>query len=315
MTKRIYLLLLTFFLQFSVCHAQQQNFVRYGVVTLTDTQMFGFSNMTIANNEASFVNIANNTRVSYKLTDISLIEDDNQKVIYKGEAPKPKSAPVTDNQKVIYTSEAPKSKSLPATDTINDTLNNYGYPDGIYKTKEDFLNKKPSSTPTLRPKGLKGIEKPLLTTIEDECYFYDMQDNKLKKVFAVSYKGHLYFRIGAILDNKNKNDRAQDSHFSNGFVRVRTGGENYLYTEADLVNPWAQGLAYGVGGAAGGIAASSMIKGKGIVWDFKNKEFNIFKNCKDYNKFIEPIYPEGIQECDGQQPDMYEVREVMEKIK
>lgn len=311
MINRLFLLLI-FFLSLTSGYAQQQNFVRYGVITLSDAQMLGFSNMTLANDEASFINIANNTRVSYSLTDISLIEDDNQRIIYKGEAPKPKSASVTDNQKIIYKAESSEPTYVP--EAPKDTLYP-DYPEGIYKTKEDFINKKPSSTQRLRAKGLIGIDKPLLTTIEDECFFYDTQDKRLKKVFAVCYKGHLYFRIGAILANRNKTDRAQDSHFTNGFVRVRTGGENYLYTEADLANAWAQGLAYGVGGAAGGATANSIVKGKGIVWDFKNQEFNIFKNCKDYNKFIEPIYPEGVQQCDGQQPDMYLVREAMQKVK
>lgn len=312
MIKRL-LLLLIFSLSYFSAHAQQQNFIRYGVITLTDSKMLGFSNMTIANDEASFINIANNTRVSYSLTDISLIEDDNQKVIYKGESPKPKSVPVIDNQKIIYKSES--SEPTHIVEAPKDTLYNLDYPEGIYKTKEEFILKKPSSAQRLRAKGLVGLDKPLLTKIEDECFFYDAHDKKLKKVFAVCYNGHLYFRIGAILANKNKTDRAQDSQFTNGFVRVRIGGENYLYTEADLANAWAQGLAYGVGGAAGGVAANSMVKGKGIVWDFKNQEFNIFKNCKDYNKFIEPIYPEGVQECNGQQPDMYLVREAMEKVK
>ena len=58
-----------------------------------------------------------------------------------------------------------------------------------------------------------------------------------------------------------------------------------------------------------------MIKGKGIVWDIKNQEFNIFKNCKDYNDFIKDKYPEGVQQCENQQPDMLLVRKAIEKIK
>ena len=54
---------------------------------------------------------------------------------------------------------------------------------------------------------------------------------------------------------------------------------------------------------------------KGIVWDVKNKEFNIFKNCKDYNEFIKAIYPEGVQSCEQHQPDITRIREVIEKIK
>jgi len=44
-------------------------------------------------------------------------------------------------------------------------------------------------------------------------------------------------------------------------------------------------------------------------------EFNIFKNCKDYNAFIQPLYAEGVQECKKQQVNIWEVRKAMEKIK
>ncbi|MGV8915661.1 MAG: hypothetical protein ACOH1X_09475 [Kaistella sp.] len=39
-------------------------------------------------------------------------------------------------------------------------------------------------------------------------------------------------------------------------------------------------------GPAGGAMASSLNQSKGVVWDVKNNEFNIFKNCEDYNSFI-----------------------------
>jgi len=70
-----------------------------------------------------------------------------------------------------------------------------------------------------------------------------------------------------------------------------------------------------MGGVAGGVIASNAIKGKGIVWDFKNEEFNIFRSCKDYNDFIRDKYPEGVQECNSQQPDILQIRAAMEIIK
>lgn len=287
MTKRFLLFLL---LNTAFAFAQQ-NFVRDGIITLTDAQMFGFSNMTIANDKASFINVATNVRISYPLTEVSLIEDNNQKIIYKGVAPQLK--PVAN---------APK-----------DTLYKPNYPEGIYKTKEDFINKKPSSREFLLPVDRTWS---LLQNIEHNCYFLVGEGDKLKNVFAVSYKGNLYFQVNAILKHRNKTDRAQAYDVPHQFVRVISGGENYFYTEADLTNAWAQGLAYGaIGGTAGHIVAKSIVYGKGIVWDFRNKEFNIFKNCKDYNAFISQLYPQGVQECDGQQADIYLVRQAMEKIK
>ena len=167
------------------------------------------------------------------------------------------------------------------------------------------------------PKGLIGFVKPKLTTIEHNCFFYNEDtDEKLKDVFAVSYQGHLYFQINAILSNRNKTDIAQTNDFPNSFVRVIMGGKNYLYTEANLANQWAQAISYGaVGGAVGGALANSVIYGKGVVWDFKNSEFNIFKNCEDYNEFIKDIYPNGVQGCENQQPNVMNIRKVIEIIK
>ena len=120
----------------------------------------------------------------------------------------------------------------------------------------------------------------------------------------------MYFQLKAVLKNRNKKDRAQSTHFQNSFVRVILGGKNYFYTEAELVNKWAEGAA-----ANFTVLDHDLIKRKGVVWDFKNTEFNIFKSCKDYNKFIKDKSPEDIQKCEDQQPNIFEVRETINKVK
>ena len=294
MMPRLFFICILF--QSLLISAQQKNFVAEGLITLKNNQTTGFEKLYFVGEKVAFKNVATNTQTVFLLADIYKIEDDAQHVVYKnGERQKMEEVKVPE---------------------IQDTLFKPRYPEGIYKTKEEFIAKKPSSTETVRPKGLVGLDKPLLITIEHACYFYDMADYKFKDVFAISYKGHLYFQVQAILDNRNKTDRAQASDFANGFVRVIMGGDHYFYTEADLSNAWAQGVAYGgVGGAGGGALARSFVNGKGIVWDFKNNEFNIFKNCKDYNAFIHPLYPAGVQECKKQQANIWEIRKAIEKIK
>ena len=96
------------------------------------------------------------------------------------------------------------------------------YSNGIYKTKEDFVNRRISSTNEVVSKGLIGFEKPVLNQIVDNCFFYYLSsDEKVKNVFAISYKGHLYFQIYSILENRNKTDRAQSS--SRQSPRVQPG--------------------------------------------------------------------------------------------
>lgn len=194
----------------------------------------------------------------------------------------------------------------------SDTLYKANYPEGIYSTKTDFINKKPNTTKAVILKGLNN--KPTENIIHNGYFYYVENDKKVKNVFAISYQGHLYFQLKAILKNRNKTDRAQSTNFHNTFVRVMIGGDNYLYTEAELVNQWAAGTAVNFG-AIGGIIANDLIKGKGIVWDFKNEEFNIFKSCKDYNEFISDKSESDIQKCKEHQPDMFKVRTTIEKLK
>ncbi|MFN0254356.1 hypothetical protein [Pedobacter ureilyticus] len=182
------------------------------------------------------------------------------------------------------------------------------YPNGIYTTKADFVNKLPNDTSAIVPKNLPGKKKDSLTLEQNTFFYTSKTDKKIKNVFAVVYNNHIFFNIASILSNRNKTDRSQNHNNPNSFVGVLIGGNNYLYTEANLANAWAQGFAYGMGGAIGGIAAQGMIYGKGIVWDVKNEEFNIFKNCKDYNEFIKDKYPSGVQECKNNQPDVLKIR-------
>ena len=256
-----------------------------------------FRNLRKTDDEVSFINTSTNSEYTYFINAIRLIEDESHTIIYKRV-------------------ETIQKKEDTAAIVITDTLFRPNYPPGIYKTKEDFINKKVTPEEGMSAKGLIGFEKPILTDIEHSCYFYTRGNTKIKNVFAISYQGHLYFQIDAILSNRHKKDRAQDSQFPNGFVRVITGGDNYYYTEANLTNIWAQGIAYGaIGGVTGQNIAQSEIYGKGIVWDFKNQEFNIFKNCNDYNDFIKSIYPQGIQDCPKQQPNTWKIRKDMENIK
>ena len=221
---------------------------------------------------------------------------------------------------IIFSQEKDKNDILkevfaPAIDHQSETLFKPNYPEGIYMSKLDFINKIPSSIKTVIPFEFVGFNEPSLDSVYHNCYFYDKETNKkIRKVFAISYHGHLYFQLKAILKNRNKYDRAQSTNYHNTFVRVISGGENYFYTEAELVNQWAAGVSVNFG-VIGGVIAGNLIKGKGLVWDFKNQEFNIFKSCKDFNDFIEKIYPEGVQKCTEHQPDMFAVRKTIDQIK
>lgn len=281
--------------------AQEIPDTKKGFITLSTNQKYEFTNLKIVNNQVIFINVATKSEFIYFKNAVKLIVDEQENVVYKS---------------LQYEEEEKRKKEKGLTEKPKEILFKANYPDGIYYTKEDFINKTPNENPKIFAKDLTDDEDEVLESIEDVCYFYYKEsDKKVKKVFAVSYKGYLYFQLKAILANRNKNDNAQTSDFPHCFARVIKGGNNYFYSEIDLANFWAQGAAFSFGGPSGYTLAQDMITKKGIVWDFKNKEFNIFKNCKDYNRFVEKIHPENILKCDTQQPDIEAIRKTIDIIK
>ena len=201
-----------------------------------------------------------------------------------------------------------------STETV-ETLYKPNYPDGIYSSKLDFIRKKPSSLALVTPFRKNDVVETDNDSIYQNCFFYHINTNKLiRNVFAVSYKGHVFFQLRSVLNNRNIKDRAQKADYPNLFARVTIGGENYMYTETELSNLWASNIALFFGGIGNEIA-NEVTRNKGIVWDMKKQEFNIFKSCKDYNNFIESLFPQGIQACETQQPDLEAVRNTMNIIK
>lgn len=310
-------LLILFLLAYNFSNAQSI-LAKKGTITLATNEKVAFENLQLIEGQFQYLDPSTGDEKKLAIKTVKVVDDENYKRVFT-------------NRSIIVSSEISsqgvvleKTKPDFAHDSLMqkkelkieyNSIAANGCPDGIYFGKEDFLNKKPNSKAEIVPKELVGWEKEELSGIPDECFFYLVsEDKRIKNVFAICYRGHIYFQTQAILENRNKTDRAQTHDFPNGFVKVKFLGENFYYMEANLINKWVQGLGYS-GGAIGGAAASTAKNYKGIVWDVKNKEFNIFKNCKDYNEFISIHYPEGIQDCENQQPDIFKVREAIEKIK
>jgi hypothetical protein len=308
---RLKLSLAILLLNFTIGFAQSE-LAKKGTITLADNQKITFNDLKLVSGKFVFMDIASGAEKELAIKEIKYIEDDKMSRVFTNKSVETaEDIRKAEEAKQLAIQQKEKKEMDEKLRIMREEASSLRLlPNGIYKTKEDFLNKRITSTDEVVPKGLIGIEKPVLTKISDNCFFYyKATDDKVKDVFAISYKGHLYFQIYAILENRNKTDRAQSNDFPNSFVRVLSAGENYYYLEANLTNQWAQGALYG------GVLESSVHFEKGIVWDIKNKEFNIFKNCKDYNDFIADKYPEGVQECKKQQADIVEIRKAIEKIK
>lgn len=316
------LLFIALLLNHVVCLAQNE-LAKKGVITLADNQLVAFNNIRLQDGKFVFLDVKSGTESSLAINEVKYIEDQNNSKVFTNKSvvdrTREADLKLAEEQRLKTIAEETK-KAADYKQMLEEEKKALAmglYPNGIYCTKTDFLNKTPNSSVELVPKEVVDLGKEIINGIPDECFFYDLKlDKKVKNAFAVSYRGRLYFQIGAILGNRNKTDRAQTNDHPNSFVRVKIFGDNYYYTEAELANQWAQSSAVGgFGIIVGSVMANGMIKGKGVVWDIKNKEFNIFKNCLDYNNFIKDKYPEGVQKCDNHQPDIRLVRKAIEKIK
>lgn len=297
----------------------QNTLTKKGTIVLTEDRYIVCNDVKLLDGKFHYIDVATGIETQNSISEVVYVYDEKNSVLFTNrtlvEKLKEQQKITAEEEKRLFIQN--KIKQDEEKEKLEFPKRLKLVPDGIYATLKDFLAQTPSSKENVVAKGLIGFEKPILNTIEDNCFFYyASSDEKVKNIFAIAYKGHLYFQIQAILNNRNKTDRAQTNDFPNSFTRVQSAGQNYYYLEAELANVWAQGLAYGaVGGAAGGAIASSNIRRKGVVWDIKNQEFNIFKNCSDYNDFIKDKYAEGIQGCEKQQADLLKVREAIEKIK
>lgn len=199
-------------------------------------------------------------------------------------------------------------------------------PEGLYLTKDDFLKKTPSEFLLLTIDRIRLVNDS--DSLARRCFFKEKDSNKrVKKVFAISHNGQLYFSNWGILDNKAKSDKSVSPVESmNSFVRVLIGGDNFLYAEGAFVNPWQTGFSAGVAAGVGGIIGSELgnaidksypittFGGTGVVWDMRKEEFNIFRNCSDFNEFIENDSV-GKIDCGKQIFELKQIREIIDKIK
>lgn len=200
------------------------------------------------------------------------------------------------------------------------------FPEGLYRTKEDFINKTPSEFLQLTIDRIRLVNDS--DSLARRCFFREKDsNNRIKKVFAISHNGQLYFSNWAILENKAKSDKSVSPVESmNSFVRVQIGGDNFLYAEGAFINPWQTGISSGVASGVGGVIGSELgnaidksypittFGGTGIVWDIKKEEFNIFRNCSDFNEFIENDSVKRI-DCGKQIFELKQIREIIDKIK
>lgn len=178
------------------------------------------------------------------------------------------------------------------------------FPDGIYMTLEDVLNKKPSSTEELT---YKLADKNNSTESPEKVFFYFKEKNKkVKFPLGVSYRGDMYFQT--YRKYTNKKDTGYDPDAYSRFCKVINYGR-FIYFEEDMRGKFSKTLL----GTLSPITYAINGKTKGIVLDLEKNEFNILRNCVDLNEFLKL---KGIPEvqCDSDIFTIGDLRITIEKI-
>ena len=230
------LLFIILIINCTICLSQSE-LAKKGTITLADNQKVAFNNLRLADGKFVFIDTATGAEKELAVKEVKYVEDEKMSRVFTN-----KSVETADDLKMAEEAKQLQSerKEKQAMDEKLRIMREEAgslklRKNGIYITKEDFMKERISSSDELVAKELYGFEKPVLNKIEDHCFFYyKATDEKVKRVFAICYKGHLYFQIYSILENRNKTDRAQSNDFPNSFVRVLSAGQNYYYLQAPL---------------------------------------------------------------------------------
>ena len=114
-------------------------------------------------------------------------------------------------------------------ETANKFIRKGDFPEGIYMTIEDVLNKKPSSTEEVY---LKTTDRNDTVNLPEKAFFYFKQKNK-KIIYplAISYQGEMYFQT--YRKYTNKKDKGYDPDQYSRFCKVSNYGR-FIYFEENM---------------------------------------------------------------------------------
>lgn len=178
------------------------------------------------------------------------------------------------------------------------------FPDGIYMTLEDVLNKKPSSTEELY---YKNAENSDTTDLSQKVFFYFKEkDKKVKFPLGVSYNGEMYFQT--YRKYTNKKDKGYDPDAYSRFCKVTTYGR-FIYFEENMRGMFSKFALGGINPITYSINGNL----KGIVLDLENKEFNMLRDCDDLNNFLKEKNITQI-ECNSDKFTIGELRAKIDEI-
>ncbi|MDG2449098.1 MAG: hypothetical protein P8M34_05655 [Saprospiraceae bacterium] len=146
----------------------------------------------------------------------------------------------------------------------------------------------------------------------------DRKNKRLKKAFAANIACELYYDQYEITRYLAKGDRLSAPGTNSHFIKVKSQG-TYDYLEWADGGGNGPGIGIGSGGFGSGIGLNTGLnlgkkKVTGLIYDPQRFEFNVFKNCKDFNEFLAERHPDLSYECKKKKLKIERVREVMAKL-
>lgn len=186
-----------------------------GIVTTTTNERIPFNNLRKEGTEIVFKNILTGSDFRYLPNTIKKIEDMEFTILYIN--------PKFENEPNI------KEKYIP----IIAKLFKPEFPEGIYLTKEDFINK----TPLNEQLKLGDDAGPYLDETIICCatthFYYNESSNKVKDAYAISHNGYLYFQTKIIIKNRSKNFKNNNPRKS--YILVKSENDiNYVLKTKNL---------------------------------------------------------------------------------
>lgn len=178
------------------------------------------------------------------------------------------------------------------------------FPDGVYMTLEDVLNKVPTSTDEVYIYNNDNSDNASLP--EKAFFYFKKTDKKIKIPLAVSYKGEMYFQT--YRKYTNKKDKGYDPDAYSRFCKVTNYGR-FIYFEESMRGTFSKFLLGGINPMTYAINGNI----KGIVLDIENREFNMLRDCADLNDFLMKKNIPQI-ECNSEKYTIGELRAQIDEI-
>ena len=199
----------------------------------------------------------------------------------------------------------------------------FSYPDGVYVTKDDFVSKNVESKAfEMKP----NLYADLFEQSADLVNFYDTKGKfpefQQRDYFAIVRNGDVYFNVKEIKKiAKDKKILLAKEIPNFAYVRVKAGSDHHLYMElpkSQQNNGYL--MMFGIAGAIAstvldtkdapegysenyinlvkeGIITFNTNDYKGIIFDTKNKEFEILSKCSDLNSYVTKYNSEFNLDC------------------